>query len=122
MTTKTFLPNTDPLEATLDSDREFFRRNPDREYRLRPMTDAELEELDSITYAWLSRRPRAFSPYVAVREVLPNLRIRAIGLRFAGTDCFSESDAANTWRNCLSRCLIDDDAGYGAASRRRAVR
>lgn len=62
-------------EATIASDRRFFERRPDRQYRLRLASAAEADLNRALSDTWAAPGARLF---VVVRKISPAVRIRAL--------------------------------------------
>lgn len=62
-------------EATIASDRRFFERRSDRQYRLRLASAAEVDLNRALSGTWNAPGGRLF---VVVRKVSPTVRIRAL--------------------------------------------
>lgn len=82
-------------EATIASDRLFFERRPDRQYRLRLASAAEVDLNRALPGAWAVPGGRLF---VVVRKISPSVRIRALFFgpaeNAADMDNVSEGEAA----------------------------
>jgi len=82
-------------EATIASDRRFFERRPDRQYRLRLASTAEVDINRALPGGWAAPGARLF---VVVRKVSPTVRIRALFFgpaeNAADMDNVSEAEAA----------------------------
>ncbi|MFG1293750.1 hypothetical protein [Xanthobacter versatilis] len=82
-------------EATIASDRRFFERRPDRQYRLRLASAAEVDLNRALPGIWSAPGARLF---VVVRKISPTVRIRALFFgpadNAADMDNVSEEEAA----------------------------
>ncbi|MDI4665407.1 hypothetical protein K9U40_13865 [Xanthobacter autotrophicus] len=82
-------------EATIASDRRFFERRPDRQYRLRLASAAEVDLNRALSSTWADPGGRLF---VVVRRISHTVRIRALFFgpaeNAADMDNVSEAEAA----------------------------
>ncbi|MFG1306009.1 hypothetical protein V5F34_17960 [Xanthobacter autotrophicus] len=82
-------------EATIAADRRFFERRPDRQYRLRLASAAEVDLNRALSGTWSAPGARLF---VVVRKISPTVRIRALlfgpAENAADMDNVSEGEAA----------------------------
>ncbi len=70
---------TPAVDRALDSDRRFFVRHTSRSYRLRPAFPPEVEVLAVLNEPKQFDLPPNWIWFVAVRQVLPGVRVRAFG-------------------------------------------
>lgn len=67
------------LSRVVYFDRDFFNRRPGRTYRLRRMSEPEIEIQKILKGVGSVRVPSGFALFAAVRRITPNLRFRAFG-------------------------------------------
>ncbi|TNC10425.1 hypothetical protein FF100_22395 [Methylobacterium terricola] len=83
-------------EPTLAADRRFFERRPDRTYRVRLASAAEVETLRLTGRG--SETPAGYRWYVAIRHVVQDVRVRAFAIGRDGLDTdVSDAVAANIY-------------------------
>jgi hypothetical protein len=70
---------TPAVDRALDSDRRFFDQHPSRSYRLRPAFPPEVEVLAVLNEPKQIDLPPNWIWFVAVRQILPGVRVRAFG-------------------------------------------
>jgi hypothetical protein len=75
---------TDANEPTIQSDRLFFERRPDRTHRIRLASKAEVETMVLLKPS--RRAPSGLRWYVALRQVKPGVRLRVFTLGYEGAD------------------------------------
>lgn len=75
---------TDANEPTIQSDRCFFERRPERTHRVRLASTAEIETMILLKPA--RRAPSGLRWYVALRQVKPGVRLRVFTLGHEGLD------------------------------------
>jgi len=70
---------TPAVDRALDADRRFFGRHASRSYRLRPAFPPEVELLAVLNEPKQFDLPPNWIWFVAVRQLLPGVRVRAFG-------------------------------------------
>ncbi len=72
------------VERELDADRRFFRRHPKRRHFIRPIYLAERAEFERVSNTVINTPPETLGLYVAVEQVRPGARLRALFVAEAG--------------------------------------
>jgi hypothetical protein len=100
------------VDQAIDSDRRFFRRRPDRSYRVPRAFPAEAH-LNALVYGLTSPSalPHGLVVFVAVRQ-MRGVRLRLLLLEKAGSepDLFSESKCREIWDLALATVREVDQA------------
>lgn len=68
--------SADAFERVMADDRQFFDEHPDRVYRMRLMSSAEIAQVEVACGGRICVPPRLWA-YVIVRSIAPGLRARA---------------------------------------------
>lgn len=82
------------LDRVCASDRRFFERRPERQHRIRPASRVEIEHRDIVLGG--SRPPNGWAEFIAVRNVVPGLRLRSHFVAGANVDTDVPEDVAKT--------------------------
>ena len=64
------------VDRATESDRRFFRRFPDRIYRVRAMAPAEIEQLNVVVNGELEPLAPGFRWFILMRQIVPGLRFK----------------------------------------------
>jgi hypothetical protein len=80
----------DKVDRITDSDRRFFERFPNRQHRVRPAGQAEIETLNAAGDNW----PPGASLCTVVRNIAPGIRARAFAPILGPVDTDLGEDAA----------------------------